>query len=199
MSYHIYQTKGFVVGSSSFGEADKIVTIFTENLGLVRAQAKGVRRLASKLRFNLQNFSLSSVALVRGKREWKITNSILIENIAHKFADNADKLRFVANLFSLVKKMTGYDEENAELYVLIEESVAFAGEENLNKEELFLLECISVLRVLHILGYLEKKEKYERFLKPEFKLKKSELLAFREIKREGLQSIKKAIEASQLH
>ena len=73
--HHIYHTEAFVLGSNQNGEDSKIITLYTKELGLVRAKAQGIRKLASKLRFTLQNFSYAKVDLVRGKEIWRITTA----------------------------------------------------------------------------------------------------------------------------
>ncbi|MCE9517782.1 recombination protein O N-terminal domain-containing protein, partial [Candidatus Nomurabacteria bacterium] len=72
--HHIYHTKSFVIGSYNRGEANKILVLYTREMGLVRAVAQGIRLNKSKLRFGLQDFSYASVDLVRGRDIWRVTS-----------------------------------------------------------------------------------------------------------------------------
>ena len=63
MSHIVYQAEGIVLGEGSFGEADKALTVFTEDFGKIRAVAAGARYLKSKLRYNLGVFSYSRFIL----------------------------------------------------------------------------------------------------------------------------------------
>src|SRR3989338_3919171 len=82
MSYHIYTTRGIVLAERPIREADRIYTIITHDLGLIRAIAIGVRKEASKLRGNIEPFSLSSVSLVRGREYWRLTSAEYIQDIS---------------------------------------------------------------------------------------------------------------------
>ena len=63
-----YQTAAVVLGSKNWGEADKMVTLFTYDRGLVEAAAFGCRRPRSPLSAGMQMFSSVEVQLTEGKR-----------------------------------------------------------------------------------------------------------------------------------
>ena len=74
MSYHIYQTEGVILSSHLAGESNRFYYIYTEEFGLIGVWGQGVRKLESKLRFNLQDFSHVRIHLIRGKNMWKLTD-----------------------------------------------------------------------------------------------------------------------------
>jgi len=63
-----YQTAAVVLGSKNWGEADKMVTLFTYDRGLIEAAAFGCRRPRSPLAAGMQMFSSIEVQLSEGKR-----------------------------------------------------------------------------------------------------------------------------------
>ncbi|MCR5757675.1 MAG: DNA repair protein RecO [Selenomonas sp.] len=63
-----YQTAAVILGSKNWGEADKMVTLFTYDRGLVEAAAFGCRRPRSPLAAGMQMFSSIEVQLTEGKR-----------------------------------------------------------------------------------------------------------------------------------
>ncbi|MFA6404918.1 MAG: recombination protein O N-terminal domain-containing protein [Candidatus Paceibacterota bacterium] len=73
--HNIYTTSGFVIGSSLYGEADKMLFVFTRDFGLVNVIAKGIRLGKSKLRFCVQDYSLGIYSLVRGRDIWRLTDA----------------------------------------------------------------------------------------------------------------------------
>ncbi len=73
--HHIYHTEGIILSSSNFGEAGKYYNIFTRDLGMVHASAQGVRKMSSKLRYVLQDFSYIKLDLVVGKNIFRITTA----------------------------------------------------------------------------------------------------------------------------
>ena len=58
----LYQTEAVVLGSKNWGEADKVMTLFTRERGLVRAAAFGKNKNTSETEKNL---SFSPDGLVR--------------------------------------------------------------------------------------------------------------------------------------
>lgn len=52
----------FIIKSINFSEADKIITVFGRERGKFNILAKGVRKLTSKNRGNIQTFSISDIS-----------------------------------------------------------------------------------------------------------------------------------------
>ena len=63
----IYKTEAIILRKVNVGEADRILTFYTPNLGKLSAVARGVRRPRSKLGGHLELFTHSSLMLARGK------------------------------------------------------------------------------------------------------------------------------------
>ena len=61
------RVEAVVLKAIDYGETDKILTLFTPNLGKVRAVAKGVRRATSHMGGHLDLFAHSTVLLVHGR------------------------------------------------------------------------------------------------------------------------------------
>ena len=62
-----YRDRAVVIRSYDFGEADRVIVLLTQNHGLVRAVAKGVRRAKSRFGSRLQLFVNLDVQLYVGK------------------------------------------------------------------------------------------------------------------------------------
>ena len=71
----IHTTPGFIIGSRPYGEAGKMLSIFTRDFGLVTATAQGIRLERSKLRYHAQDLSFGSFSLVRGREFWRLTSA----------------------------------------------------------------------------------------------------------------------------
>jgi DNA repair protein RecO (recombination protein O) len=74
-----YQTEAIVIKKTKLGEADRILTFYTPDLGKVQAVAKGVRRPRSKLSGHLELLTHSSVLLTRGRNLDTIIGSQAID------------------------------------------------------------------------------------------------------------------------
>lgn len=74
---HKYVTRAVVLARSPIKEAGVTVTLLTEELGLVRARAEGLRRSGAKLAHALQTLSETEVTLLRGKEGWRLSGAVL--------------------------------------------------------------------------------------------------------------------------
>jgi DNA repair protein RecO (recombination protein O) len=68
-----YQTEAIIIKKVKLGEADRILTVYTPQLGKIRAIAKGVRRPKSKMAGHLELLTHSLVSLARGRNLDTIT------------------------------------------------------------------------------------------------------------------------------
>ena len=154
--HHIYHTEAFVLGSHQSGEDSKIIVLYATGLGLVYAKAQGVRKLSSKLRFTLQNFSYAKVDLVRGKEIWRITTAVPLHA-------NTDILCFpereqvVARISSLVTRLVAGEEHNDEIFFLLTSLCeTLRSTVLLDQKYCAKIELYYVARILMTLGYLSR-------------------------------------------
>lgn len=75
-----YKTRALVLHRSPLGEANLLITLLTEEVGLVRARAQGARHTKAKLASALATLAESEVMLVRGAEGWRIAGATLIDN-----------------------------------------------------------------------------------------------------------------------
>lgn len=156
------------MGGTPLGEANRLFCIFTKDLGMVYASAQGVRNISSKLRYGLQDLSLSEVSLVKGKNYWKITNIIASKNFYSSLKNEPEKLRLVSRVFSLLRKLLAGEEKNTELYGVIKNAIEYLDSaKSLNDSGLKNFECVLALRILRNLGYLADLSGYEDFVASE--------------------------------
>lgn len=74
-----YETvRAVVLSSRPLGEADRIVTLFTKELGRVDAVVKGVRRTKSRWGGRLEPFGLVDLVLFRGRSLFTVTSAQLV-------------------------------------------------------------------------------------------------------------------------
>jgi len=70
-----YKTEAILLRRHSLGEADRILTLLSPDLGKIRAVAKGVRRGRSKLAGHLEPFVVSDVRMAKGRNLDVITSA----------------------------------------------------------------------------------------------------------------------------
>jgi DNA repair protein RecO (recombination protein O) len=144
-----YKEKAVVLRAFDLGEADRIITLFTENRGLARAVAKGVRRTASKFGARLEPFTLLDAVLHQGRN---LDTVVQVETIHSHAAIREDFAKYI------------YGEAMLEM---IEKSL----QENQNIPRLFPALCIS-------LDVLEGEVAEPRLLLAAFQLKVCALIGY---------------------
>ena len=169
LMHHVYHTRAFILGSQPFGEANTYVRLFTEDLGLIFALAQGIRRGASKLRYSLQDFSLTNISLVRGKDIWRITS--VREDLASLplLRNWPEAFHMSARILNLVGRLVDRDEKNESLFSIILNAYTFIQSELAQKKDLSHsllpnLECITVLKIIHNLGYGKDEQQLSSFV-----------------------------------
>jgi len=136
------------------GEANKYIKLFTKELGFITASAQGIRHAKSKLRYSLQDYSLSTVALVRGKEIWRLTNALRIANVKSDFQKQKELFLVFARIFALLERLLGGEERHEKLFMLVHDAFMFLRQESLSDDLVRNAEYLIVLRLLHELGYV---------------------------------------------
>jgi len=119
-----YKTKGIVLKRKDVGEADRLVTIFTDTQGKVTARAKGVRWPFSKNRGHLEPLSYSEFLLVEGKEIDTLASAYIIEGFKN-IRDNLKKTALCYYFVELCDKMITDREKNKEVFHLLLEVLRF--------------------------------------------------------------------------
>jgi DNA repair protein RecO len=166
--YSIVTTYGFVIDSRPHGEAGRILSIFTRDLGLVFVTAQGIRLEKSKLRYYTQEYSFGRYSLVRGKEFWRLTSaqdvdsrikmyvspvSLAETTWAIKYVNHRQEL--IARIALLLKRLLHGEEAHAELFECVYSCAGFLYEQpHFTAERLETFESVVVLRILRLLGYI---------------------------------------------
>lgn len=91
-----------VIKSINFSEADKILTVFGEYSGKFSIIAKGIRKINSKNRGNMQTLSTSDISYYEGRGLPILTESSLInmpEFDSHMNIENVQRVLYILNKF----------------------------------------------------------------------------------------------------
>lgn len=163
--YHLYHTPALVLGSTPQGEGSNLITLFTRELGLIRATATSVREERSKLRYGLQDFSYSEVTLVRGREFWRLTNATLIAALARGEINASDISRMTGRICALLRRLLAGEEKNEPLFLSVVDGLRFAATRS-DQQSLEGTEIILALRILYFLGYLAPRNEFAPLLCP---------------------------------
>jgi len=76
---HSLKTYGIIIKRSNYSEADRILTILTDRFGKIKAIAKGVRKIKSRMAGSLEPYMLVNLQLHEGKTFYIVTGAEIIE------------------------------------------------------------------------------------------------------------------------
>ena len=193
--HHIYHTNGFILSSRNTGEANKMLTIYTREMGLIRAMVQGIRLQKSKLRFTLQDFSYAKVDLVRGKEIWRVTSAKHISSFPLA-RSSSSSLLLIARVNKLIERLCDGEIPNKDIFDDFIQALYLLDDENISPMSKEALELHLVLRLMNSLGYIGDSEILSKYLSTSFDYSKTESL-LRE-RQSIIAHINKALNESQL-
>lgn len=131
-----YKTEAIVIKRFNLGEADKLITLMSPQLGKVRGIAKGVRRLYSRKAPSLELFSQVQVFLAKGKNLDFITEVELIQGFP-KLRQDLERVKFAYQFAELIDVVTRENQENRAVFELLVKALGWLERtDDLKKEGL---------------------------------------------------------------
>lgn len=114
----MYKTQAIVLRQRKLGDTDKILALYTANLGKVEAVAKGVRKAKSRLAGHVEPLTQATFMLAKGKSLDIVTQVETIESF-QPLRDDLDRLSRALYACELLDKFTEPHAENFGLYRLL--------------------------------------------------------------------------------
>ena len=193
--HHIHHTHGFILTSRNTGEANKMLCIYTREIGLVRAMAQGIRLGRSKLRFALQDLSYARVDLVRGKEIWRVTSATTITSFP--FArSNHQSLLLMGRVSKLIERLCDGEEAQEKIFDDFIQALYILDDDQTSVSVREALELHLVLRIMNILGYIGESTMLLEYVSSSFDESKTQSLLRQ--KQSIIAHINKALSESQL-
>lgn len=144
-----YTTKGLILRESQYKDNDKILTILTEELGLITAKARGVKRKNSNLRSGCQLLCYSELTLFEKNGYYTINEAEPVAMFIGLRTD-IELLSLGAYFAQLLENLSAQDQVNPELLSLGLNSLYAL--EKLKKPQ-GLVKAVFELRLLSLSGY----------------------------------------------
>ncbi|MFC1711454.1 DNA repair protein RecO [Patescibacteria group bacterium] len=117
-----YKTEGIVIKRLNFGEADKLLTIYSKHYGKIKCVAKGIRKLTSRKGGNLELFNQVAIFLAKGKNLDIITEVQIIDSYS-TFRKNLKKVAIAYQLCELIDRITREEHANEKLFELLKNTM----------------------------------------------------------------------------
>ncbi len=101
----LHKTEAVVIRTIKLGEADKIVTLFTKELGKIKAVAKGARRIKSRFGSSLESFThINTTLFEKGNSSLlRIRQADIIQPYFH-IRENFEKISYGLYFLELIDK-----------------------------------------------------------------------------------------------
>lgn len=118
----LYRCDAIVLARMDFGEADRILTLYSRQHGKLRVIAKGARRPLSRLGPHLEYFSRSRLMLAKG-RELDVVTGAETEEAHLAIRDDLDAYGHASHMVEILARLTEDRQENVAVFDLLASSL----------------------------------------------------------------------------
>lgn len=118
----LYRCDAIVLSRMDFGEADRILTIFSRQHGKLRVIAKGARRPLSRLGPHLEYFCVTKLMLARGRELDVVTGAETIDPHI-PIRESLDALGHASHMVEILGRLTEDRQENRAVFDLLASSL----------------------------------------------------------------------------
>jgi DNA repair protein RecO (recombination protein O) len=126
----LFRDRGVVLRTIRLGEADRIVTLMTEQHGKVRAVAKGVRRTTSKFGSRLEPFSHVALLGWQGRGDLDTVNQVEVIDTFRAVREDLDRMAAAMSMLEVVDQIGQERHGNPALYGMLVGAIAALAERN---------------------------------------------------------------------
>ncbi|MCO5184524.1 MAG: DNA repair protein RecO [Anaerolineae bacterium] len=118
-----FRTEAIVLRRSDFGEADRLLTLYSREYGKIRAIAKGARKPQSRKTGHVELFMRANYLLAQGRNLHIVTQAELVEPYA-PLREDLVRATYAAYVTELLDKFAPDEEVNRTLYQLLTDALA---------------------------------------------------------------------------
>ena len=114
----VYKSKGIVLRSIRYGEADRILDLYTKDSGLVSAIAKGIRRTKSRFGGRLEPLSCVEFLAYEGKTLDTVTQVEVLRSF-RGVREDLTRLEAAGGMIGVIRALSGGDEADRRIFNLL--------------------------------------------------------------------------------
>jgi DNA repair protein RecO (recombination protein O) len=146
------KTKAIVLKRSNYKEADRLITLYTEEKGKITVIAKGIRKITSTKRGHLELFNLVDIQAVDHKGWYILTQAQSIETFT-KIKEDLNVTSYAYYICEIFEKLVPEDEPNDVLFKLLRKTLTFVDK----FPSLTLVNAFN-LKLLKMLGFYSRSQ-----------------------------------------
>lgn len=144
----LYRTEAIVLKRIDFGEADRILTLYTPDRGKVRAIAKGVRRIASRKSGHVELFTHAGLLLAEGRNLDVVTQAETLRPY-RRIREDLIRTTYAYHMAELVDRFVEEGIESPSTFELLRDALSALAE----AEDPALVARFFEVRLLGQMGY----------------------------------------------
>ena len=114
----VYKSKGIVLRSIRYGEADRILDLYTRDAGLITAIVKGIRRTKSRFGARLEPLSCVDFVAYQGRPLDTLTQAETLRSF-HGIREDLARFEAAAGMVGSVRALSGGDEADRRVFNLL--------------------------------------------------------------------------------
>lgn len=144
------EAKGIVIRQTDYGEANRMLTIFTKEYGIIKAAARGVRKVKSRQAAASQFLCYSDLNLYKGTSDIVTLNSAQTIESFYPICEDIEKLALFTYLSDVTAYLVGEGNPDEEILRLFLNTLYLCAYEKLPP---LMAKVVYELRVMAYSGY----------------------------------------------
>jgi DNA repair protein RecO len=144
-----YNLNAVVLGRTELREDDLLVTVYSEEKGKVILQARGAKKILSKLAGHLEPVSLSALNVTVGKHIDHLIGADIVKSYT-KIKSNLEFTAYANYFIELTDKLTKENHRDTSVFNLLERSLDYLDQK---ADNLVIARICFGYKLLHLLGY----------------------------------------------
>ncbi|QRN83072.1 DNA repair protein RecO [Chloroflexota bacterium] len=113
-----YRTQAIILGHIEYGEADRILKVFTFQKGKITAIAKGVRRIRSRKAGHLEPFTRVTLLLAKGRNMDIVTQAETVDNYSG-LREDLQRIGYASYVVEVLDRFTYEEGQNVAIFRLL--------------------------------------------------------------------------------
>jgi len=143
------KTLGVVLRYTNINESDRMLTVFSPELGKISVMARGCRRPKSRFLASAQLFCYSEFVLAR-HRDLLIMTQADVKNPYFDIRSDLDRLAYASYILNVVEEAVNPGEENYRLFALLLHTLSYLSFSDIPPED---VKAVFELKFLDLIGY----------------------------------------------
>lgn len=143
-----FRSEAIVLRRTDFGEADRLLTLYSRDFGKMKAVAKGARKPQSRKTGHVEQFMRSNFLFASGREIAVLTQAEMVEPYA-ALRDDLILTTYAAYLVELLDRFTVEEDKHSGIYQLIADALGWLT----GHDDVLLIARFYELRLLGLAGF----------------------------------------------